>query len=185
MELFLLFVLYSFFGCVLENIYYYIHHGQYVSKRTLLNLPLCPVYGFAALTLAAADKGIEHNPFMLFVTGFLAVSAVELAFYLVCERAYGIKWWDYSGMRINLMGGVSLYYSVMWGMLNIVFAILVHPYCGAAVHMLSHTAKMYLSLFVGVYLLADLRQTHSELIKYKNGEKSLVAKKFLYLLNNN
>lgn len=185
MELFLLFVLYSFFGCVLENIYYYIHHGKYVSKRTLLNLPLCPVYGIAALTLAAADKGIENNLFLLFVTGFLAVSAVELAFYLACRRVYGIKWWDYSGMRINLMGGVSLYYSVMWGVLNIAFIKLVHPYCAAAVQMMSRTSKMYLSLFLGVYLLADLRQTHSELIKYKNGEKSLVPEKFLYLLNNN
>lgn len=183
MEVFLLFVLYSFFGCVLEDAYYFLLHGRYVSKQTMLTLPLCPVYGAAAIVLAAVNN--TKSPVLLFVNGFLAVSAVELGFYLVSERLYGIKWWDYSHLRVNLFGGVSLFYSCMWGLLNILFGLYAHPVCAAWVHHLGTGEKMLAGVFAAVYFLADLKQTHKELIKYKNGIKSLVTEKFQCIRDNN
>ncbi|MBO5060144.1 MAG: putative ABC transporter permease [Clostridia bacterium] len=184
MEVFLLFVLYSFFGCVMENAYYYVLHKKYISKRTLLNLPLCPVYGIAALMLAAVNGEIQ-NPLLLFCNGFLTVSAVELMFYLLSLKLYGVKWWDYSGLRINFMGGVSLFYSTLWGFLNIAFAKVLHPLCRGWILSLPGTSKLLCGLFLAVYLAADLKETHRELLKYKNGEESLINQKFLYIKSNN
>ena len=183
MEVFLLFALYSFFGCVLEDGYGYARTGRYVSKRTLINLPLCPVYGIAGVTLAAVNS--TTNPAVLFLNGFFAVSAVELAFYLISQRVYGIKWWDYSGLKFNFMGGISLYYSAMWGLLNIVFALWVHPFFSAWVTGMPHAAKLITGMFAIVYILSDVRETHAELMKYKHGEKSLVTERFLYIKNDN
>ncbi len=183
MEVFLLFTIYSFFGCVMEDAYAYALSGRYVSKRTLLNLPLCPVYGIAAVMLAAVNT--MANPIILFLNGFFIVSAVELAFYLISERIYGIKWWDYSGLKINFMGGISLFYSTMWGFLNIGFALWVHPYFAAWVRGLPHTAKLITGLFAAVYVLGDVRETHAELMKHKRGGKSLVTERFLYIKDNN
>lgn len=184
MELFLFFVLYSFFGCVLENVYYLVLHKKYISKRTLLSLPLCPVYGVACLVLLIVN-GTTQNIFVLFLNGFFAVSAVELLFYLISDRLYGVKWWDYSEHRINLMGGVSLCYSIMWGLLNIVFAWVIHPAVRVWILSVPRLLKLYAGLFLAVYFLADLKETHNELLKHKKGEKSLVFEKFSYLKVNN
>ncbi len=184
MEVFLLFVLYSFFGCVLENLYHFLLHKEYISKRTLIKLPLCPVYGIAALVLLAVN-GETQNPLLLFANGFFAVSAVELCFYLVSERIYNIKWWDYSARKMNFMGGVSAFYSVLWGFLNIIFALWVHPVCGGWIFALSGNAKLLCGLFLAVYLVADVKETHRELIKRKNGESNAVSETLLYLKYNN
>lgn len=183
MEVFLLFLLYSFFGCVLEDIYNYILHGGYVSKRTMLGLPLCPVYGMAALTLSAVNA--SDNPAILFANGFFAVSAVELAFYLISDRVYGIKWWDYSGRKFNIFGGICLMYSLMWGVVNIFFALFVRPVCEMWVHGMSTDKKIILATFGAVYFFADLRKTHIELKRYKNGEKTVIFDKFKYIKRKN
>lgn len=183
MEVFLLFMLYSFFGCVLEDVYHLVISGRYVSKRTMLSLPLCPVYGAAAIVLAAVNN--TDNPILLFVNGFFAVSAVELMFYLISERIYGIKWWDYSNLRINLFGGISLAYSVMWGMINIVFALFVHPACSVWIKTLPNTAKLFGGVFSAVYFWSDLKETHRELLKYKIGAENRINEKFRYIKNNN
>ena len=184
MEVFLMFVLYSFLGCVLEDVYYYALHRKYVSKRTLLNLPLCPVYGISALVLFLVNKDTQ-NPVLLFCNGFLAVSAVELTFYLVSKRIYNVEWWDYSKHKINFMGGVSLFYSVMWGFLNIVFAKIVHPAVSLWIGGISETSQLFVGLFIAVYLIADFKETHNELLKHKKGEKSSIFEKFSYLKSNN
>lgn len=184
MEVFLLFVLYSFFGCVLENAYYFILHREYISKRTLINLPLCPVYGIAALVLWAVN-GETRNFVMLFLNGFFSVSAVELCAYLISVRTYNIKWWDYSGMKLNFMGGISFFYSFLWGVLNIVFAKVVHPVCRDWIFSLPRETKLLAGLFLAVFITADFKETHRQLVRRKKGENNIIDEKFLYLDRNN
>lgn len=183
MEVFLLFVIYSFFGCVLEDAYNFALTGRYMSKRMLLTLPVCPVYGLAGIMLAALNR--SSDPAVLFANGFLTVGALELAYYLTSVKLYGVKWWDYSEHKFNIMGGVCLKYSVLWGLINIVFALWVHPFFAAWVNGLPPMTKMLAGTFLFVYMLADVRETRAELIKYKNGEKNRVTERFLYIKTNN
>ena len=184
METFLLFVIYSFFGCVLEDGYHLLINGKYMSKRTLINLPLCPVYGISCILLSALNRP-HDSVILLFCTGFVAVSSVELAFYLMSQKLYGVRMWDYSGLKYQFMGGISLKYSIMWGILNIVFARVADPVFRNGVAAIGYNVKPLLCAFVAVYLCADVKQTHIELKKFKNGEESLVSTKLKYIKLNN
>ncbi len=184
MEVFLFFAIYAFLGCAAENVYHLILHKRYVSKRTLLTLPMCPIYGIAALLLLAVN-GKTQNLLLLFCAGFLTVSAAELIFYLISLRVYGIKWWDYSDLKINFMGGVSLFYSTLWGILNIVFAKILHPAVAEFIGAIPENTKILCGIFLMVFFAADAENTHKELLKYKKGEKNLIKSNFLYLKNNN
>lgn len=184
MEVFLLFALYSFFGCVLEDAYFLLLHRRYVSKRTLLNLPLCPVYGVAAIVLMSVN-GDTQNPIILFINGFLTVSAVELSFFLVSEKMYNIRWWDYSGYKLNFMGGICIFYSVIWGVLNIIFAKALHPAVNRWISGFSDAEGLLWGLFLAIYIFADFKETHKELVKHKNGEVNRIFEKFVYLKRNN
>ncbi len=184
MEAFLLFMLYSFFGCVLEDAYYFALHRRYMSKRMLINLPLCPVYGISCLLLEMANRSGD-SAVLLFCTGFVVVSAAELVFYLVSQRAYGVRMWDYSGLRFQFMGGISLVYSVMWGVCNIFFARVLDPMCRRWITSLPHIGKLLAAAFLAAYLYADLKQTHLELKKLSKGEESLIPTKLKYIKSNN
>lgn len=179
MEAFLLFLIYSLFGCGLEELYNFLLSGEYMSKRTLLKLSLCPVYGIAGLVLLGVN--LTENPILLFFNGFFAVSAVELAFFLLSERIYGIRWWDYSAYKFNLFGGICFFYSVIWGVLNIFLALILNPFLVSAVYSVEPGVKLLLGIFSGVYLAADIRDTHRELMKRKRGEKNTISRYFLYI----
>ena len=70
------FILYSFFGFLLEVAYARATGGR-GDRKSLLVLPLCPVYGVGACLILLLPRTVIQNPFTLFLLGGLAISCVE------------------------------------------------------------------------------------------------------------
>ena len=51
----------------------------------------------------------------------ISVTAVELVFGLVFNRALGLEVWDYSNMPLNLFGQICAPFSLLWCVLGFVF----------------------------------------------------------------
>ena len=64
-----IFLTYSFFGFVLEVVYARLTRSEKPDRKCLLVLPLCPVYGLAALGILALPKAVEAVPLLLFLRG--------------------------------------------------------------------------------------------------------------------
>ena len=60
------FFIYSCLGWIIETIYAFIIHGQFI-KRGFLFGPLCPIYGFGAVILLLATKKMYGKPFQKFL----------------------------------------------------------------------------------------------------------------------
>ena len=73
-----IFLTYSFFGFVLEVVYARLTRSEKPDRKCLLVLPLCPVYGLAALGILALPKAVEAVPLLLFFAGG-GVAALALA----------------------------------------------------------------------------------------------------------
>lgn len=65
------FILYSFFGFLLEVAYARATGGR-GDRKSLLVLPLCPVYGVGACLILLLPRTVIQNPFTLFLLGGLA-----------------------------------------------------------------------------------------------------------------
>ena len=70
------FILYSFFGFLLEVAYARATGGR-GDRKSLLVLPLCPVYGVGACLILLLPRTVIQNPFTLFLLGGLAATAAE------------------------------------------------------------------------------------------------------------
>lgn len=73
------------------------------------------------LNLQYADKGLFFKSFV----GMVAITAVEFAVGIVVNKVFQLQVWDYSALRYNVMGQISLLYSVFWFLLGIPLAYLV------------------------------------------------------------
>ena len=72
-------------------------------------------------------KYVKKHFVTLFTGGALVGSIVEFAVSFFGEMIYHVKWWDYSDMPLNIDGRICIYFSVIWGLLAVIFMQYIHP----------------------------------------------------------
>lgn len=120
------FFIYSFMGWLLEVIYamYLEHHFV---NRGFLYGPICPIYGFGALLLIAIFRKVKGNRILKFIVAIISFSVFEYIVSYVLEVMFNQRWWDYSNDILNLQGRISILYSLVWGVLGLLFTEKLHP----------------------------------------------------------
>lgn len=125
--LFIYFCIYAFIGWIMETIYVS-HLKGYLVKRGFLFGPLCPIYGFGAVMLITILGKYKKQPAKLFFYAILIFSIFEYMVSFGLEALYGNRWWDYSTHFFNLNGRITLFSSLIWGVLALLFFNTVHPF---------------------------------------------------------
>ena len=122
------FIIYSFFGYVIETIFALVNYGVLESRKSFLYGPFCSIYGLGAVILILVLKyKFSKNNNMLFVGGFLVGSIVEYIVSFFGEVILNVKWWDYSDRFLNINGRICLLYSIFWGVLGIYLIRVLNP----------------------------------------------------------
>lgn len=149
------FMAYAFLGWMIECCYVRVLDGEWVN-RGFLHGPFLPVYGFGGVIIIYILQGVSSNPLLLFTASFFLLSLLEYAAGWMLERAFKIKWWDYSQYKFNLSGRVCLLNSLYWGVLGVVVMKLVHPGLAKLASLFSPQRQlMIISLFL-FYFFLDL-----------------------------
>ena len=127
------FFIYSFVGWVVEVAFHAVSLGKVVN-RGFLNGPVCPVYGFGMLAVLSIahfiplnDAG-QINTGLLFLTGVVFTTLVELFAGWILDKAFHARWWDYSEVPLNLNGYICLKFSIIWGLAVLLAVKVFHPF---------------------------------------------------------
>lgn len=126
MILFWYFLIYSFAGFLLEIGYSRLTGGR-PDRKSLLVLPLCPVYGLGACAILLLPRWVQGSPLLLFLLGGALASWAEYLTALFYEKALSVSFWDYGGLPGSVQGRICLPFSLAWGALALVLVYLVHP----------------------------------------------------------
>lgn len=113
-EILWLFLIYSFFGWILETVTAAIKHKQFVNKG-FINSPLCIIYGITACTVTIFFD--ELSGLWLFVASVIMAVIVEWTAGHFIEKFFHERWWDYSDRKWNLDGYICFSMSLFWGLL--------------------------------------------------------------------
>lgn len=122
------FVIYSFFGFLLETVYGLLTKGVIESRKSFLYGPFCGIYGFGAVIMILTLQYFKKNNYTLFFGGYVVGSIIEYIVSLFGEMILHVKWWDYSNEPFNLNGRICLFYSIAWGLLAIYLITHVNPF---------------------------------------------------------
>ena len=168
-ELMIKFFVYSVLGWVCESVWHILLHGKPEQRRQLVTLPLCPVYGAAAILLCTLiDPG--QGLVTLWAAGALVASAAELLWYLLFVKIFGVRLWNYSHARANLFGGVCGAYTLLWGVMAAVFVRVVDPTVSGIITKMPDMMRLFAAVFLWIITAADMRKTAAVLADFRDGE---------------
>ena len=158
------YIIYSFFGWVLESIYKSLHEKKFINSGFLAG-PFCPIYGYGALIMYFFLDGFKDNLFLLFIIAFFILSFWEYIVGYFLEVVFKTKYWDYSKKKFNIHGRVCLENSIYWGVLGIVFIELIHPGVESLIKVIPNN---FLTIVTGIafaYIAIDTIITTIKLIR--------------------
>lgn len=121
------FIIYSVAGYIVETIYGIVTKGVWESRQSFLYGPFCGIYGVGAVIMIVFLQYFKKNYNTLFIGGFIIGSITEYIVSLLGELILGVKWWEYSGMPLNVGGRVCFYFSIFWGFLAIYLMASLNP----------------------------------------------------------
>lgn len=119
------FTAYSFIGWAYETILTSAVWGRF-ADRGWLHLPICPIYGFCAMALLLIFRKMK-NPAIIFAVGTIITTAAELAASYILEHFTGERLWDYDSWAFNFQGRIALGSSLIFGVLCLLLAKVLHP----------------------------------------------------------
>lgn len=125
--LLLYFFIFAFMGWVMETVYAIFTLGHFV-KRGFLYGPLCPIYGYGALMLILFLGKYRHKDLKLFTYAAIVFSIFEYIASYCLSALFSMTWWDYTNEFFNLNGRISIFYSVAWGIIAILFINHIYPF---------------------------------------------------------
>lgn len=135
-KVFLWFIVYSFFGWAYESILCSCTSHSLVN-RGFLNGPLCPVYGFGAITVILAFwREPDISVWNLFFSSMVLTCSLEYFTSWGMEKLFHARWWDYSEYRFNLNGRICLLGAAAFGSFSVLLIKVVHPRVAALVNRL-------------------------------------------------
>ncbi len=124
---FLLFIIYSFMGWLMEVIVTLVNNHKFVNRGFLIG-PYCPIYGYGCLLIIILLQRYINHPVTLFFMAILICSVLEYMTSLVMEKLFNARWWDYSDKKFNINGRICLETMLPFGILGTLIIYIVNPF---------------------------------------------------------
>lgn len=72
------------------------------------------------------------------------------------ERFFHLQLWDYHSIPFNLHGRIALPFSLLWGILGLVFYLIIHPMVEIQMQHIPTTVRSILAIILTAYVIWDL-----------------------------
>lgn len=162
------FVIYSLLGWVLENVYCYYKTGDFQGDG-FLSSPFKPMYGISMCILILCYKYFYKNLLIMTSLCFIVPTSIEYLSGYILKRVFNKVYWDYSMLKYNFQGLISLRFSIYWTFLCLLTVYLFQPIIDEIYKANIETFRIGIPLIVtsiGIdFLLTVRRMTRSILLK--------------------
>ena len=101
------FYVYCFLGWIFESTYVSLKQKRLVN-RGFLRLPMLPLYGSGAVMMLWVSLPVRDSLPLVYISGFIAATALEYVTGAVMERLFKVRYWDYSSQPFQLHGYICL-----------------------------------------------------------------------------
>lgn len=157
-DLFWLFIAGSLLGVLLEGVFCIFRYGHWETHTVTILGPFCIIYGIGAAALYVGSIALEKkNVCIQFVVFALAATVIEYFCGAVLKYGLHMRAWDYSNEFLHVDGLICLNFTIVWGLVGVVFSKWIVPALQAAFSKMRgigwKVACVCLSIFMAVNLL--------------------------------
>lgn len=146
---FLLFLIYSFIGWLIEVTGKLIENHKFINRGFLVG-PICPIYGHGCIVMILTLGRYRDNPLTLFMYAIFICSLLEYFTSYFMEKIFKARWWDYSQKKFNINGRVCLNTIVPFGLLGLFIMYVSNPFFISKIQLLP---EMWLNILFWTLLV--------------------------------
>ena len=153
---FLLFLIYSFIGWLIEVIGKLIEKHKFINRGFLIG-PICPIYGHGCLLMILTLSRYKDNPLTLFICAIFICSLLEYFTSYFMEKIFKARWWDYSTKRFNLNGRICAETMIPFGILGTLVICVINPIFEYLLNLFNfETIKIVAIILFVIYLIDNI-----------------------------
>ena len=164
------FVLYSFLGWCLEEIYSYFTLG-FFKKEGFLRGPFKPMYGTAMAILIYLYESLNFSKTAMIIFFIAIPTVIEYISGYLLKKYFGKVYWDYNDITYNFQGIICLKFSLAWAVLSAFVVFFIQPILNV-VYVYYESFFNYLSLLLLIYIVINFIETVFKIYNDKK-EKAL------------
>lgn len=124
---FLVFIIYSVCGWIIEEIFCSISEKKIVDRGFLLG-PICPIYGFGGIGMTLALTRFSESPVVVFCMAIILAAVLEYLTSYAMEKIFNARWWDYSNEKLNLNGRICIGTLIPFGIFGLIVIYMFNPF---------------------------------------------------------
>ena len=125
-KLFLIFIIISFLGYILEVIVCSYNYKKLVNRGFFFG-QYCPIYGLGGIIIIWCLNRYYEDPIVVFIMGTVLTSLIEYYTSYVLEKIFHNRWWDYSNRPDNINGRICIGNSIFFGVGSLVIVYWLYP----------------------------------------------------------
>lgn len=144
----LIFIVGCIVGYIYEVIFAYFDEGKFVNRGFLFG-PYLPIYGIGACFITLLLKRFRKYPILLFFSCFVLTGIVEYAGGAILMELFNKRWWDYTGLFLNINGYVCLRSLLTFAIGGLLLIYIIEPYIRSIVN---DKYKKYLIIYTIIFL---------------------------------
>lgn len=148
------FYFYCFFGWCFESTFVSVNEKK-LTNRGFMKGPLLPLYGSGAVVLLVVSAPFSENLLLTFLAGCVGATMLEYVTAVVMESLFKVRYWDYSHLKLQFQGRISLISSLTWGGLTLLMTMFVHKWVASLFSLISDTVLETAVIIISVIALVD------------------------------
>jgi len=166
-KIFLLFLIYSFIGWLIEVCCKRIELGKFINRGFLIG-PYLPIYGCAGVTITLTLAKYSDSPVTLFVMTMFICAILEYITSYILEKLFNARWWDYTKYKFNINGRICLETMIPFGLLGCLIIYVLNPFFQHMLSFISDNVANALSIVLSILFILDLLVSFKIMSKFKN-----------------
>ena len=151
---FLLFIIYSFIGWIMEIIFT-LYKDKILFNRGFLMGPYCPIYGSGCILIILLLNRYVNDPVVLFIMSMVICSVLEYITSWLMEMLFKARWWDYSDRKFNINGRICLEALIPFGLLGCLLMYVINPFISGLLLKTSSNMLNVLSIIILIIFVID------------------------------
>ncbi len=170
---FLLYIIYSMIGWLLEVVWTFITDKKLVNRGFLIG-PYCPIYGTGCILMILLLQKYSDDILVLFIMSMLICSILEYATSYFMEKIFKARWWDYSNRKFNINGRICLETLIPFGILGCVLIYALNPFVSKLIKAIPSNILIIISGIVFIAFLIDNIVSFKVISKIKVSSQKLI-----------
>ena len=175
-SLFLLFIIYSFIGYLVEIVTVAIESDKFTFSRGFLIGPIIPVFGVGGMLMYLLLYKYENDIVALFIMSMAICTVLEYFTSYIMEKMFNLRWWDYSHKKMNVNGRICLSNAIAFGIGGVIIIKYVNPKIFAFIGSFSDTSLYIISGVLAILFIIDCLISFNIIFGLKNTVSALEKK---------